>query len=63
MPSTIARLSCAWFTLIALSAGMCDRATAQALPQIVPDGTLGLESSELIDESPTEQLIRGGAQR
>ncbi|WP_193996076.1 two-partner secretion domain-containing protein [Leptolyngbya ectocarpi] len=48
---------------MALSAAVCDRATAQALPQIVPDGTLGLESSELIDESPTEQLIRGGAQQ
>ena len=36
---------------------------SRAVAQIIPDGTLGPESSLLIDVSAVEQLIRGGALR
>ena len=45
--------------LLAVSAVLPRGATAQ----IIPDGTLGPESSQLIDTSAVEQLIRGGARR
>ncbi|MGD1932676.1 MAG: filamentous hemagglutinin N-terminal domain-containing protein [Leptolyngbyaceae cyanobacterium] len=44
---------------LALYAGLPSRAVAQ----IIPDGTLGPESSLLIDVSAVEQLIQGGALR
>ena len=45
--------------LITVAAVLPSRATAQ----VIPDGTLGPESSLLIDVSAVEQLIQGGALR
>ena len=45
--------------LITVAVVLSSRATAQ----VIPDGTLGPESSLLIDVSAVEQLIQGGALR
>ena len=42
--------------LITVAVVLSSRATAQ----VIPDGTLGPESSLLIDVSAVEQLIQGG---
>ncbi|MEO0540003.1 MAG: filamentous hemagglutinin N-terminal domain-containing protein [Cyanobacteria bacterium P01_A01_bin.105] len=59
MVCAIAPLKLPCLTLLGLSVALQGRANAQ----IIPDGTLGPESSQLIDISAVEQLIRGGALR
>ncbi|MEM8805146.1 MAG: filamentous hemagglutinin N-terminal domain-containing protein [Cyanobacteria bacterium P01_G01_bin.38] len=55
--TTPLKLPC--LTLLALGVALQGRAIAQ----VIPDGTLGVESSQLFDVSAVEQLIRGGALR
>ena len=52
-------LKLAGLTLFSLGVALQHRASAQ----VIPDGTLGLESSQLVDRSAIEQLIQGGAVR
>ena len=56
---TMISLRLSGLALIAVAAMLPSRATAQ----VIPDGTLGPESSLLIDVSAVEQLIQGGALR